>query len=84
MISKLLIATLAISLSAGSAAYAGQVWNETAPSIGGNGEVVSPNSLPAGFSNGTPQGQQAEAVARWFASQGETAYAANHAGRPNG
>ncbi len=46
------------------------LWNETAPQNGGRGEVVSPNSQPPGFTDGTEQGLHAQTVARWFAAQG--------------
>ncbi len=86
MISKILTATAAISLGVASAAYAeqapaGTLWNATTPSDGGNGEVVSPNALPPGFSDDTEQGVRAQAVARWFAAHGDPAYAA---AQPNG
>ncbi len=54
------------------------------PANGGNADVMSPNSLPPGFSAGTTQGQRAAVVARWFATQGENAYAARNAVQPNG
>ncbi|MEJ1975318.1 MAG: hypothetical protein WDN49_03870 [Acetobacteraceae bacterium] len=84
MVSKILMAALAISLSAAGAASAGELWNATAPSNGGNGEVVSPNSLPPGFMDGTEAGVRAQALARWFNAQGEHAYAASQAAQPNG
>jgi hypothetical protein len=73
MISKILAATATVSLGlAGAASTANAqtaLWNDTAPQRGYHGEVVSPNSLPPGFSDGTEEGNHAQAVRRWFSSQ---------------
>jgi hypothetical protein len=88
MVTKLLIATMVASLSLATAAFAGEsqgsLWNDTAPTIGGNGEVVSPNSLPPGFESGTTQAYQAQAVDQWFASQAQHRFAARRVIQPNG
>ncbi len=78
-------AAIALSLASATGASAAQFWNETAPTNGGNGEVVSPNALPPGFMDGTEAALHAQNVARWFGAQTNTAYAtAPLAQQPNG
>ena len=83
MISKLLIAILAISVSAAGAASAGQLSDSTAPSYGGNREVISPNALPSGFSIGAVQGQRAQELAGLYDPQTVHAYTDNQVVRPH-
>jgi hypothetical protein len=88
MIYRTLIAAAAMSLAVatGASAAEGQsgLWNATAPRDGQNSGVVSPNSMPLGFEDGTAQGARTQTLSRWFASQGEPAYALIHATQPNG
>ncbi len=67
MVSRLLIATAVASFSLATAAFASEsqnaLWNTTVPSVGGDGEVVSPNSLPPGFESGTTQAHPAQPAA---------------------
>ena len=73
MASKLLIATTVAVLSLATTAFAAGTGygfdNTTLPENGQNGAVQSPNSLPPGFYNGTPQQLRADAANRWFAQQ---------------
>lgn len=71
-------AVIALSLASATAVSAAELWNETAPTNGGNGEVVSPNALPPGFMDGTEAAVHSQSVARWFGAQGNTAYATAH------
>jgi hypothetical protein len=77
MVSKMLIVAAVASLSFGGVAFADGLWNDTAPTYGGNSAVVSPNSMPPGFNDGTPQAYHAQAVEQWFASQGYPRFAEN-------
>ena len=86
MTSKFLIAAAAIGLSFASASYANAegLWNDTAPSIGHEGEVVSPNSMPPGFMNDTEAAVRRQTLTRWYSAQDNHAFAEMHAPQPNG
>jgi hypothetical protein len=86
MTSKFLIAVAAVGLSFASATYANAegLWNATAPSTGQEGGVVSPNSMPPGFMNGTEAALHEQTLARWYNSQNNHAFAEMHTTQPNG
>ncbi len=70
MISRILVVAAAFGLAGAVSARAQTaLWNETAPQQGYHGEVVSPNALPPGFSDGTEQDTYRKAVNRWLSSQ---------------
>ena len=52
-----------------SRTIAGGLDNTTLPENGSEGAVQSPNSLPPGFYDGTPQARYAQSTNQWFAQQ---------------
>jgi hypothetical protein len=82
MVSKVLIAALVTGLGTVSTASAAGLWNETAPTYGGDSDVVSPNASPPGFSDNTPQDLRAHQLAEWFNSQNRSPYTDSKVAQP--